>query len=108
MASSKDLPVAQAANVPANSAAPVVAPQVAAVGGVAGAAVDTAKTAQPNIDINATIIDLAKKNANTKGDVSVFQIKKEKDNDFMINETPLVDLAKIFPALTSNITNENY
>jgi len=59
-------------------------------------------------DIATAIMDLAKKNVNSKDSLAVFEIKKEKDNDFMVNGTPLIDLAKIFPAFAGDIANENY
>lgn len=107
LASSKTLP-SNVLNTPnpvittAPAAAITTSPQNATT-------IDIAKaTTQPDVDIVVAIMDLAKKNPNSKDNLAVFDIKKEKENDFMVNDTPLIDLARIFPAFAADIVNENY
>ncbi len=100
--SSAALPAVTAVN-PVNPAAAStsILPQNAITG-------EIAKAQQPEVDIAVSIMDLAKKNAGTKDNLAVFEIKKQKDGDFMVNETPLIELAKIFPAFAGDIVDENY
>jgi hypothetical protein len=52
----------------------------------------TPSSSIPEIDYASIIKDLAKKNPSTSGSISVFEIKREKGGDFMVNDTSFSEI----------------